>query len=206
MALMYPPGRAKKERPFGRSFPPMSRTARKQGPEGPTPALHGHSSTFVLICQAPVLIAKLAATVSGCWGLPGSPGGSYPGQREHLPPPLFTCAPRPGTDLGAEPKGDRNTGLAPNQPCAPRSPQRGRRGGGAQGRTPDKHRSSDRGTQPHGAGRRERPGGEQGRRTTQPGAGAPPPPPGTNRPAGDQPERRTRQRRGGRGPPQNQAR
>ena len=123
-------GGQKKDRPFGRSFPPMSRTARKQAPEGATPALHGHSNTCVRFCQPPILIAELAATVSGCWGLPGSPGGSFPGQREHLSPPLITCAPRPagGTEQSRRAIGIRTQ--PPHQPCAPPSPSGGRGRGG----------------------------------------------------------------------------
>lgn len=37
---------------------------------------------------------------------------------------------------------------SPSQPCAPRSPQRGRRGGGAQGRTPPGQSGKGRGTSP----------------------------------------------------------
>lgn len=35
-------------------FPPMSWTARKQGPGGPTPALPHHSITLLLCCQVPI--------------------------------------------------------------------------------------------------------------------------------------------------------
>lgn len=131
--------RGQKKKPFRRttSFPNVMDCPRGgQGPEGPTPATQGYSSTSVRVCQASVLKAKLAATVHGCWGLPGFPGGSFPGQREHRPPALCTCAPRPATDYRVEPKGEQKNGTSPQPATCTPEPPAGAAGRGGAGENP----------------------------------------------------------------------
>ena len=123
-------------------FPQCHGLSDGQAPEGATPALHGHSSTFVRVCQAPVFDSEAGSHgIRVTWGFQGSLAGLAQ-VRGSTCPPLDHMRPAPSLRDRAEPQGDRNTVPAPNQPCAPRSPQRGRRGGGAQGRTPDEHRTS----------------------------------------------------------------
>ena len=95
---------------------------------------------------------------------------------------LRPCA-NPGRSVQSR-RATTTTLPAPNQPCAPRSPQRGRRGGGAQGRAPRDRSGDGRGKAPvnraavdeeRGSRPENRPG-ESGRPPT--------PPPGSNGPPG----------------------
>lgn len=152
MALMLPPGRAKKDRPFGRSFPPMSRTARKQGPEGPTPALPRYSSTFVRVCQASVFESEAGSHGTRLLGAAWLPWRVLPRSEGAPAPALDYLRPAPRYRLGSRAEGRPEYGTSSPTSLAPPLPPAGEGGGGERGRTPDKHRSCDRCTSPMGPG------------------------------------------------------
>lgn len=171
---------------------------RKREPGGPAPASQRHSSTFVRFCQAPFFYSGAGSHGVGLLGASWVPWRVFPRSEGAPRPRLVYLRPAPSCRDRAEPKGDRKKGPALYQPRAPRSPQRGRRGGGAQGRTPRDRSGRTEAPSPQGPGGGDEPGGGQGRTTAQPGAGVPPPPPpGTKPAAGHKPKYGTREARGG---------
>lgn len=116
--------------PKNDSFFPMSWTARKQGPEGPTPASHGHSSTFVRVCQAPVFDSVAGSHGTRLLGASWLPWRVFPRSVGAPAPTLDHLRPAPSCRYRAEPKGEENTEAAPHQPRAPPPPSGGRGRGG----------------------------------------------------------------------------
>lgn len=151
----------------------MSRTARKQGPEGPTPALHGYSSTFVRVCQAPVFESEAGSHGTRLFGAAWLPWRVLPILEGAPAPALDYLRPAPRYRNRAEPTGDRNTQPPPPPALRPPFPQRGKGAGRKGGEPQASTAAATEAPSPMGPGG-GRTGGEQGRRTAQPGAGAPP--------------------------------
>ena len=135
MALMLPGGQ-KKDRPFGRSFPPMSRTARKQAPEGATPALHGHSSTFVLVCQAPVFESEAGSHGTRLLGAAWLPWRVLPSLEGAPAPALDYLRPAPRYRFGSRAEGRPEYGTSPQPALRTPEPPAGAAGRGGAGENP----------------------------------------------------------------------
>lgn len=129
----------------------MSWTARKQGPEGPTPASHGHSSTFVRVCQAPVFDSVAGSHGTRLLGAAWLPWRVFLRSVGAPAPTLDHLRTAPSYRARAEPKGEDNTEPAPHQPRAPPPPAGGRGRGGkgerltGQGRNRTGHGAGGRG-------------------------------------------------------------
>ena len=122
-----------------------------------------------------VTIAKLVATVSGCWGLPGLPGGSCPGWREHLPPLLVSCALRPATETEQSRRATAKRGQPPTSLTPPGAPSGGGGAGGRRGEASGRKRQRRR-QEGSRAGGGNKTGGEQAYGTEGPERGSPPAP------------------------------
>ena len=157
-------------------FPQCLGLSDGQAPEGATPALHGHSSTFVRVCQAPVFDSEAGSHgIRVMGGFQGSPGGSCPGQGEHLPPPLITCAPRPATEIEQSRRATGTRGQPPTSLALPGAPSGGGGAGGRRGEASGRKRQRRR-QEGSRAGGGNKTGGEQAHGTEGPERGSPPAP------------------------------
>ena len=167
---MAAPEAKKKSSKSGRPLFPMSRTARKQAPRGTgaTSASHGHSSTFVRVCQAPVFDSEAGSHGIRLLGAAWLPWRVLPSLEGAPAPTLDYLRPAPRYRLWSRAEGRLEYGTTPQSASRPPSPQRGEGAGGEGGeaygteqnrtgrgarmqwRSPDEHRSSAPGSRASG--------------------------------------------------------